>query len=113
MNKLITLLAVSAVSLSAFAELDPMGKYSNFDEVMRGTDFPIQDITVMKAFKMNSKNQPYSREILEKGIKVCKENNNFMAFKTERKHPSNYTELAEKRKSICSKFEIQLERMNR
>lgn len=113
MNKFITVLAVSAVSLSVFAELDPMGKYSNFDEVMRGTDFPVQDITVMKLFNVNSKNQPYSKEVLEKGIKVCKENNYFIAYKTEWKHPSNRTELAEKRMNICSKFEIQLERMNR
>ncbi|MDA5621718.1 hypothetical protein [Pasteurella multocida] len=113
MNKMITTFAISVISLSAFAELDPMGKYSNFDEVMRGTDFPVQDITLMKAFKMNSKNQPYSKEILEKGIKVCKENNDFRAYKTERKHPSNYTELAEKRKSICSYFRTQLEHITR
>ncbi|HDX1051049.1 TPA: hypothetical protein RNY11_002082 [Pasteurella multocida] len=113
MNKIMTTLTVSIISLSAFAELDPMGKYGPNDEVMRGTDFPVQDITEQKAFKMNSKNQPYSREVLEKGIKVCEENNDFAAFKTERKHPDNFTELSLIRGYICTTFKIQLERMNR
>lgn len=111
MNKFITVLAVSVVSLSAFAELDPMGKYGYLDEVMRGTDFPVQDITSEKVDPISKQRVLYPKDILEKGIKVCKENNYFRAYKTERKHPSNRTELSERRSSICAAFEVQLKRL--
>ncbi|MDA5614071.1 hypothetical protein [Pasteurella multocida] len=113
MNKMITTFAISVISLSAFAELDPMGKYGYSDEVMRGTDFPVQDITLMKVDPISKQRVLYPKDILEKGIKVCKENNRFRAYKTERKHPNNRTELSEVRGTICAAFEVQLKQMNR
>ena len=113
MKKLIAIMITAFISLPVFAELDPNAKYTNHDEVMRGTEFPVQDITVLKAFKLSSKYNPYSKDILEKAVLICKENDYYKAFKSAKRHPSNYTDLSEKRMSICSAFEVQLERMNR
>lgn len=114
MKKLIAIMTIALTSLPVFAELDHNAKYTNHDEVMRGTTFPVQDVTVMKSFSFykNALFTEYSKSILEKGVEDCKKNNNYMVYKSDRKLPDNLTNLSDKRRDICINFKRRLEKIS-
>lgn len=113
MKKTIIILMAGLLSLPALADLDHNKKYGIHDEVMRGTTFPIQDMTLDQMMDLpgQKKVKPYSREIIEAAVLDCQKNNRYLAY-NGKPHPSNITNLALARGSICSHFKGRLKRLN-
>ena len=113
MKKTIIMLIAGLLSLPALADLDHNKKYSQHDEVMRGTTFPIQDMTVDKTMDLlgTKKLKQYPREVIEAAVLDCQKNDNYRAYNGKR-HPSNRTNLSYARGQICSHFEVTLNHLN-
>ena len=113
MKKSIALLVFSLFTLPASADLDHNKKYSQTDEVMRGTTFPIQDMTIDKTMDLlGTKNlKPYPREVIEAAVLDCEKNNHYLAY-NGKPHPANITNLSHERGYICSYFKVKLKHLN-
>ena len=114
MKKTSIVIMVGLLSLPALADLDHNKKYGIHDEIMRGTTFPIQDMTLDQMMDLpgQKKVKPYSREIIEAAVLDCQKNNRYLAY-NGKPHPSNITNLALARGSICSHFEVELKHLKR
>lgn len=114
MKKTIIMLMAGLLSLPALADLDQNKEYGIHDEVMRGTTFPIQDMTVDQTMDLlgTKKLKQYPREVVEAAVLDCKKNNHYIAY-NGKPHPSNTTSLSFARGEICSHFEVKLKQLNR
>ena len=113
MKKTIIILMAGLLSLPALADLDHNKKYGQHDEVMRGTTFPIQDMTLEQTMDLpgQKKVKQYPREVIEAAVLDCQKNDNYRAYNGKR-HPSNRTNLSYARGQICSHFEVTLNHLN-
>lgn len=114
MKKTIIILMAGLLSLPALADLDHNKKYGLHDEVMRGTTFPIQDMTEYQTMDLlgTKKLKQYPREVIEAAVLDCQKNDNYRAYNGKR-HPSNRTNLSYARGQICAHFEVKLKQLNR
>ena len=114
MKKTIIILMAGLLSYPALADLDHNKKYSIYDEVMRGTTFPIQDMTVDQTMDLlgTKKLKQYPREVVEAAVLDCEKNDYYLAYNGKR-HPSNETNLSYARGKICAHFEVKLKQLNR
>lgn len=113
MKKTIIMLMAGLLSLPALADLDHNKKYGLHDEVMRGTTFPIQDMTEYQTTDLlgTKKLKQYPREVIEAAVLDCKKNNHYLAY-NGKPHPANRTSLSYARGQICSYFEVELNHLN-
>lgn len=113
MKKTIIILMAGLLSLPALADLDHNKKYGQHDEVMRGTTFPIQDMTLEQTMDLpgQKKVKQYPREVIEAAVLDCEKNDYYRAYNGKR-HPSNRTNLSYARGQICSHFEVTLNHLN-
>jgi hypothetical protein len=113
MKKAIIVIMAGLLSLPALADLDHNKEYGLHDEVMRGTTFPIQDITEYQTTDLlgTKKLKPYSREVVEAAVLDCQKNNHYLAY-NGKPHPSNRTNLSYARGQICAFFEVKLDHLN-
>ena len=114
MKKTSIVIIAGLLSLPALADLDHNKEYGIYDEVMRGTTFPIQDITIDQTSNLlgTKKLKQYPREVIEAAVLDCKKNNHYIAY-NGKPHPSNTTSLSFARGDICSYFEVKLKQLNR
>ena len=114
MKKTIIILMAGLLSLPALADLDHNKKYSIYDEVMRGTTFPIQDMTVDQTMDLlgTKKLKQHPREVVEAAVLDCEKNNHYLAY-NGKPHPGNITNLSHARGSICAHFKVKLKQLNR
>ena len=101
MKKTIIMLMAGLLSYPALADLDHNKKYGQHDEVMRGTTFPIQDMTLEQTMDLpgQKKVKQYPREVMEAAVLDCKKNNHYLAY-NGKPHPSNRTNLSYARGQI-------------
>lgn len=113
MKKAIIILIAGLLSLPALADLDHNKEYGLHDEVMRGTTFPIQDMTLYQTSDLlgTKKLKQYPREVIEAAVLDCQKNDNYRAYNGKR-HPSNRTNLSYARGQICVFFEVKLDHLN-
>ena len=113
MKKTIIMLMAGLLSLPALADLDHNKRYGLHDEVMRGTTFPIQDMTEYQTTDLlgTKKLKQYPREVIEAAVLDCKKNNHYLAY-NGKPHPANRTSLSYARGQICSYFEVELNHLN-
>ncbi len=114
MKKAIIVIMAGLLSLPALADLDHNKKYGIHDEVMRGTTFPIQDMTIDQTTDLlgTKKLKQYPREVVEAAVLDCEKNDYYLAYNGKR-HPSNRTNLSYARGEICAHFEVKLKQLNR
>ena len=113
MKKTIIVIMAGLLSLPALADLDHNKKYGKHDEVMRGTTFPIQDMTLDQTMDLlGTKNlKQYPREVVEAAVLDCEKNNHYIAY-NGKPHPENTTSLSFARGQICSYFRGKLRSLN-
>lgn len=113
MKKTIIVIIAGLLSLPALADLDHNKKYGQHDEVMRGTTFPIQDMTIDQTmdFLGTKKLKQYPREVVEAAVLDCQKNNHYLAY-NGKPHPGNITNLSHARGKICAHFEVKLDHLN-
>lgn len=114
MKKTIIVIMAGLLSLPALADLDHNKEYGLHDEVMRGTTFPIQDMTLDQTTDLlgTKKLKQYPREVVEAAVLDCQKNNHYIAH-NGKPHPENRTSLSYARGEICAHFEVKLKQLNR